>query len=65
MPAEVLALIPQLGIAGVLFWLLWDERKQRAGLEDRVFKYLDDRLDQIEAKTSGTAESPESLRFRG
>lgn len=41
MENEILNLLPQLGFAGVFFYLLLEERKARKLLEDRVFNYLD------------------------
>lgn len=41
MEQAVLELVAQLGIAGLLFYLLMDERKARIALQDRVFAYLD------------------------
>jgi len=41
METAILELVAQLGIAGVLFWLLIDERKARIALQERVFGYLD------------------------
>lgn len=41
MENEILNLLPQLGFAGVFFYLLMEERKARKMLEDRVFGYLE------------------------
>jgi hypothetical protein len=41
MEQAVLELVAQLGIAGLLFYLLMDERKARIALQERVFAYLD------------------------
>lgn len=41
MEQALLEIVAQLGIAGLLFYLLMDERKARIVLQERVFAYLD------------------------
>lgn len=41
MEAQVLQLAAQLGVGGILFYLLMEERKARQALETRIFEYLD------------------------
>jgi GTP cyclohydrolase II len=41
METAVLELVAQLGIGGLLFYLLMEERKARLALQERVFEYLD------------------------
>jgi len=44
MSPEVLQLIAQFGIAGLMFYLLMDERKARQALETRISNWLDSEL---------------------
>lgn len=48
MEQAVLELVAQMGIAGLLFYLLMDERKARIALQERFFTYLD--KEQAEAR---------------
>lgn len=50
MSPEVLNLISQLGVAGLMFWLLMDERKARLALEEKIAKWLGDELDATRPK---------------
>lgn len=38
-------LLPQLGIAAVIFYLLMEERKARQKLEDKIMAILDELMD--------------------
>jgi len=52
MPTDLLIqLMSQLGISGILLWMLLDERKARQGLETRVFKYLEDERTEAHEQT--------------
>jgi len=44
MSPEILQLIAQFGIAGLMFYLLMDERKARQALETRISNWLDSEL---------------------
>lgn len=48
MAPEVVELVAQLGVGGILLYLLMEERKARLALEVRVFNYLDERLEVAE-----------------
>lgn len=50
MSPEVLQLFGQLGVAGLMFWLLMDERKARLALEEKIAKWLGDELDASRPK---------------
>lgn len=50
MTPEVLQLIAQFGIAGLMFYLLMDERKARQALESKISNWLDKELDETRPK---------------
>lgn len=50
MPAEIVSLITQLGLAGVFFWLFIQERQARIDLEKRIFEHMSDELDAARPK---------------
>lgn len=56
MSPEVLQLIAQFGIAGLMFYLLMDERKARQALETRISNWLDSelKLDTIQKPEAAT-----------
>jgi hypothetical protein len=45
MSPEILQLIAQFGIAGLMFYLLLDERKARQALETKISTWLDEELE--------------------
>lgn len=59
MSPEVLQLASQLGVGGILLYLLLEERKARIALETRVFDYLNEWLD--DAKEQSRPRRPEGL----
>lgn len=50
MSPEMLNLIGQLGVAGLMFYLLLEERKARLALEEKISKWLEDELDASRPK---------------
>jgi len=58
MSPEILQLIAQFGIAGLMFYLLMDERKARQALETRISNWLDSELNLTPVrKPDAAAES--------
>ena len=50
MTPEILQLVGQLGIAGLMFYLLLEERKARQALESKISNWLEEELEASRPK---------------